>query len=425
MLDGEANGEGEPMDPATSDAKAITGFTPTREAGLGRLDAVAAKLGGHYRQHRNHDLGPQDRSNVSVLSPYVTHRLLTERELVERAVAEHGGGTPEKFVQEVFWRTYWHGWLEMRPHIWSSYTERRDAALERVEGNGGMMRDYRAAMNGETGIEGFDDWAVEIRDTGYLHNHARMWFASIWVHTLRLDWALGSDFFYRHLIDGDPASNTLSWRWVAGLQTRGKAYAATQSNIARFTNGRFNPRGLNENPVPLEEDEDLSPDPIDPVPPLPGGKAVVLVHSSDCRTEDMRWPGTTIVGAFGASHVATRSPLDVSEAVAAFVPDAVRDGVERAGTHYDAPTVKHHGEGAAEALVAHARDVGADHVVTPYMRVGDGRAWLDGLKRECREEGLPIHEARRDWDAAAWPYATKGFFKFKERIPKLMREAGL
>ena len=406
-------------------AHAITGFEPTREAGLRRLDAVARNLGGHYRQHRNHDLGPGDRSNVSALSPYVTHRLLTERELVERAVREHGGGTPEKFVQEVYWRTYWHGWLEMRPHIWDAYVSRRDAALERLESNGGMRRDYQRAVNGETGIGGFDDWAVEIRDTGYLHNHARMWFASIWIHTLRLDWALGTDFFYRHLIDGDPASNTLSWRWVAGLQTKGKAYAATQSNIARFTNGRYNPRGLNENPVPLEDDEDTSPDPIDGVAPLPGGKAVLLVHSNDCTAETMRWPGTTIVGVFGASHVATRSPLEASESVATFVPAAVRDGVERAGAHFDAPTASHDGEGAVKALLAHARGVGADHVVTPYMRVGDGRAWLDGIKRDCREAGLPVHEARRDWDAAAWPYATKGFFKFKERIPKLMREAGL
>ena len=408
-----------------SEAHAITGFEPTREAGLRRLDAVSANLGGHYRQHRNHDLGPDDRSNVSALSPYVTHRLLTERELVERAVGEHGGGTPEKFVQEVFWRTYWHGWLEMRPHIWDAYTSRRDSALERLEANGGMRRDYERAVNGTTGIEGFDDWAIEIRDTGYLHNHARMWFASIWIHTLRLDWALGTDFFYRHLIDGDPASNTLSWRWVAGLQTKGKAYAATQSNIARFTNGRFNPRGLNENPVPLEDDEDTSPDPIDAPPPLPGGRAVLLVHSSDCCAETMEWPRTTVVGVLGASHIATRSPLAASDAVSAFVPAAVRDGTERAGVHFDAPTKLHEGEGAAEALVALAREVDADHVVVPLMRVGDGRAWLDRVKRECREAGLPVHEARRDWDAAAWPYATKGFFKFKERIPKLMREARL
>jgi deoxyribodipyrimidine photo-lyase len=64
----------------------------------------------------------------------------------------------------------------------------------------------------------------ELVETGYLHNHARMWFASIWIFTLRLPWELGADFFLRHLLDGDAASNTLSWRWVAGLHTKGKHY---------------------------------------------------------------------------------------------------------------------------------------------------------------------------------------------------------
>ncbi len=77
---------------------------------------------------------------------------------------------------------------------------------------------------------------------GYLHNHARMWFASIWIFTLRLPWVLGADFFMRHLCDGDPASNTLSWRWVAGLHTRGKTYLARASNIATYTGGRFTPQ---------------------------------------------------------------------------------------------------------------------------------------------------------------------------------------
>jgi deoxyribodipyrimidine photo-lyase len=67
-----------------------------------------------------------------------------------------------------------------------------------------------------------------------------MWFASIWIFTLGLPWRIGADFFYRHLLDGDAASNTLSWRWVAGLHTRGKAYAAESWNIEKFTGGRFN-----------------------------------------------------------------------------------------------------------------------------------------------------------------------------------------
>ena len=79
----------------------------------------------------------------------------------------------------------------------------------------------------------------ELIETGYLHNHARMWYASIWIHTLKLPWTLGAAFFLTHLLDGDPASNTLSWRWVAGLHTPGKTYLARPDNIRKYTNNRF------------------------------------------------------------------------------------------------------------------------------------------------------------------------------------------
>ena len=113
-----------------------------------------------------------------------------------------------------------------------------------------------AAEQGRTGIDCFDAWSTELRETGWLHNHVRMWFASIWMFTLRLPWELGADFFARELIDFDPASNTLSWRWVAGLHTRGKNYVARADNIARYTQGRYNPAGqLDEDPAPLSEAE--------------------------------------------------------------------------------------------------------------------------------------------------------------------------
>ena len=83
----------------------------------------------------------------------------------------------------------------------------------------------------------------ELRTEGWLHNHTRMWFASIWIFTLRLPWPLGAALFEHHLKDADAASNTLSWRWVAGIQTPGKHYLARAENIARYTNGRFDPRG--------------------------------------------------------------------------------------------------------------------------------------------------------------------------------------
>jgi deoxyribodipyrimidine photo-lyase len=81
----------------------------------------------------------------------------------------------------------------------------------------GPTQPLGGATFGRTGIACFDQWTGELLETGYLHNHARVWFSSIWIFTLRLPWKLGADFFIRFLNDGDSASNTLSWRWVAGL----------------------------------------------------------------------------------------------------------------------------------------------------------------------------------------------------------------
>ena len=397
-------------------------FEPTREAGLARLEERAEGLGRRYADARNHDHGPDDRTNISTLSPWITHRLVSEREVAARALKDHGKGNAEKFVSEVFWRTYFKGWLEMRPHVWSSYLSRLDRALDQADGNGGIRRDYDAAVNGTTGIEGFDDWARELIEHGYLHNHARMWFASIWIHTLRLDWTLGADFFMRHLLDGDSASNTLSWRWVAGLHTRGKAYTATASNIRKFSGGRFDPKGLNERVEPLDETDDMTPERIEPLPPLPGGKALLIVHGADCTPERLRWPRTEIVAVEGLPGTGPRSPLDVSEELRVFVRGAVEDGVRRASEHFDAASSS---ATEPDAIVAHAKDAGADHIVAPHAPVGHMRAALDRVRSLAREEGLSLYELRDDWDTRAWPYATKGFFGLKKHIPQLVRDAGI
>ncbi|NER81306.1 MAG: hypothetical protein F6K42_17415 [Leptolyngbya sp. SIO1D8] len=96
---------------------------PSRDAALNRLAAVRPRLGAVYAADRNFDLGPTRREGVSGLSPYLRHRLLLEREAVEAAALEHGPARAEKFIQEVFWRTYWKGWLERRPAVWRAYRE--------------------------------------------------------------------------------------------------------------------------------------------------------------------------------------------------------------------------------------------------------------------------------------------------------------
>ena len=196
-----------------------------------------------YSSKRNYDFGPKSRENTSNLSKYISHRIINEYDLVREILSQYNLQKVDKFIQEVFWRVYWKGWLEHRPDVWRDFVDSDPTYSEEK---------YKKAINGETGIECFDDWVKELKSENYLHNHTRMWFASIWIFTLNLPWELGARFFMKYLFDGDAASNTLSWRWVAGIQTQGKNYLARESNIRKFTNQRYMNTSLNENALPLE-----------------------------------------------------------------------------------------------------------------------------------------------------------------------------
>ncbi|MEO1732159.1 MAG: FAD-binding domain-containing protein, partial [Pseudomonadota bacterium] len=219
------------------------GFPPNRTAALERLARFVPRAGRDYAARRNYDFGPNQHLHVSTLSPYLRSRLITEEEVLQAVLARHSPQAAEKFIQEVYWRTYWKGWLEQRPQVWSAYQAGTYRARNDIQTQSGLRQRWEQACTGDTGIDCIDFWAQELVNTGYLHNHARMWFASIWIFTLELPWELGADFFLRHLLDGDPASNTLSWRWVAGLQTVGKTYLARPDNIRKYTHNRFDPNG--------------------------------------------------------------------------------------------------------------------------------------------------------------------------------------
>jgi len=132
-----------------------------------------------------------------------------------------------------------------------------------------------------------------------------MWFASIWIFTLELPWQLGADFFLRQLLDGDPASNTLSWRWVAGLQTVGKTSLATTQNIEFATEGRFRPRGLATHAIAVDDDV-VMPIPLAaPRPePVPVARVALLLHEDDLHAESL----TPALAAAVAEVVAVGSP---------------------------------------------------------------------------------------------------------------------
>ncbi len=404
-----------PSLPAMTDPTENTPPPATRTHALERLRRFVPIAGRDYAARRNYDLGSQGHPDVSGLSPYLRHRLITEPEVIAAVLGRHSASTAEKFVQEVVWRTYWKGWLEMRPQVWADYRQ----GLSRVLNDGRHDDRLAAASAGQSGIDCFDAWMGELVTTGYLHNHARMWMASIWIFTLRLPWEAGADLFMRHLLDGDPASNTLSWRWVAGLQTQGKHYIARPDNITRYTEGRFAPKGLVTDAAPLSgpPHPPRRPLPADarPDPGLPTG---ILLTEEDLSPgflfDDAQGP---ILGHAGLMSVAGRSPLPVADPVTAFTRDAMMDARARWSGRMGAPGPL---SDDPAVIAAWAVELGLGQIVTPYAPTGPTMKALNMLEAMLSEVGITLIRRIRSYDQAAWPHATAGFFRFKEHIPALL-----
>jgi len=386
-------------------------FPPRLDAARDRLARFAPHAGQTYARRRNFDLGADSHIHVSTLSPYLRMKVLDEGDVSRAVLACLSAAEAEKFLMEVWWRPYWKGWMEQRPAIWASYRDDLVRLHNEVQTQSGLRAQWESACLGETGIPPFDHWARELAQTGYLHNHARMWFASIWIFTLGLPWQLGADFFLRHLLDGDAAVNTLSWRWVAGVQTQGKTYLATPSNIATFTEGRFaDVQGLADYAPAVQ----APPPPArQPLPDLaaydgaPADRVGLLLHADDL--------GAPFLEGLGVAPVATayfdgsdgQSPWQMAPMVATFRSALMRD------MH---PEARHLAQ--TRDIAAWARDHALDRIVTPHAPVGPTRS---ALRRARKSTALPpVDEIRREIDSTAWPLATAGFFKFKKHIPDLL-----
>jgi deoxyribodipyrimidine photo-lyase len=351
----------------------------------------------------------------------VQKRLLLESEIVAAARARWSFPAVEKFVQEVYWRTYWKGWLEQRPEAWSSWigaVPRLRAALSAEQ-----RSTLEAALAGRTGIAGFDDWAQELVATGYLHNHARMWFASIWVFTLRLPWELGAAFFYEHLLDGDVASNTLSWRWVAGLQTPGKTYVARADNIAFYTDGEYAPAAgqlataafsLKEEPLPKVPawTEDAA-----QVASLKTYEQIGLwVHPEDLAVEQGELAGLKVRAVNASWPADIRVRAGWSEKVSAWTQVALSEGAKRAGQHFGAPVSPGEMSELSASLVEWAKQNDLQAIVAYRPFVGPWLAEALALEAALAAVGIAMIWRRRAWDTEHFPHATRGYFPFWERI---------
>ena len=391
-------------------------FIPTRASALARLEEFLPDA-GRYAADRN--FVRPGHPNVSRLSPWVQKRLILEEEVVASALERWSFEAVEKFVQEVYWRTYWKGWLEQRPEAWSRWAEAVPRLRDALSAE--QRSTLEAALAGRTGIAGFDDWAHELMATGFLHNHARMWFASIWIFTLRLPWELGAAFFYEHLLDGDVASNTLSWRWVAGLQTPGKTYVARADNIAHYTDGRHVPQASQLASAAFAVTEPAIPKVLawtdDPLwINAAEGRAGLWVHPEDLALEygDLSAERIVAINASWPKPMAKKAGW--SEAVTTWTQAALRDGATRAGKHFGADVSSEATDDLAATLIEWARKHQLKQVVAYRPFIGPWLVEALAIESALAQAGLAIIWRRRAWDSRLFPHATRGYFPFWERI---------
>jgi deoxyribodipyrimidine photo-lyase len=388
-------------------------WTPTRSAALQALDCFLPKAGRAYAALRNYDRTQSDAPTTSALSPYLKRRLITEEEVCRAVVVRHGLAASEKFLAEVCWRTYWKGWLEHRPAMWPAL----EASTRDLQARFDTNAAYQAAMAGRTGIAAFDHWARSLVATGYLHNHVRMWFASIWLFTLDLPWELGAQFFARHLLDFDAASNTLSWRWVAGLHTAGKTYLARPDNIAKFTDDRFHPieGTLAASAAPLAETLPVTAlamrTPDYGAGSEEAGDHALLITEEDCAPETETLPASRAV--FGSVLRAAGANSDAAER---FDRASVADALARNGGGVML---------APDEVIGQLRRAGVPCLVTLRLPQGPARLRFEALKIDAKQAGLCVVEYTRKWDCAFWPHARAGFFGLKKQIPKIFAQLGL
>jgi len=370
-------------------------FEISRDGALKKLDNFINAELPNYNSKRNFDLGPENKSNVSCLSPYISHRLITEYEVAKIVLAKFPYQKVEKYIQEIFWRVYWKGWLELRPQVWSDFTEDLKALKE--------DDNYKKAINGETQIKCFNDWVNELKENNYLHNHTRMWFASIWIFTLNLPWQKGAEFFMKHLFDGDAASNTLSWRWVAGLQTKGKHYVAQAWNISKFTNNKYQNVKLNENALPLTDKREYKLSPIN-LDYDDNANENLLVFENELNLENHKLKNYKNIYLILLTNEVRKIKLE--KKVLDFKTQIINDQKKR----LDQIKVINETE-----LQSSAKETISFDVIHPS--IGENYSYLNSLRKKLN---LKLSFILNEEDKFSWQFSNKGYFNFKNNIPNIL-----
>tara|TARA_B100001939_G_scaffold347611_1_gene369759 strand:+ start:718 stop:1860 length:1143 start_codon:yes stop_codon:yes gene_type:complete len=374
-------------------------FETTRAKAVEKLDRFVERNLSDYSKLRNFDFGPDKRGNVSCLSPYITHGVLNEVEIIKKSLAKYSFNKNEKFIQEVLWRTYWKGWLELRPSVWSDYIISLNSIREKYKENINYLR----AIEGKTNIECFDEWVKELKTHNYLHNHTRMWFASIWIFTLDLPWQLGAEFFLKHLYDGDAASNTLGWRWVAGIQTQGKHYLASEWNIKKFTNNRFQNIKLNENAPPKMADKTYSIIKNDFINPTINEDKTLIIFENSLSFEISNLKEFKFNKIILVVNSNEFRQVKLSDNVIKFKSELINDQLER---------IESLSINCEIVSVDKLKEIKSDFYIL-YPCVGEN---LDFVMSNLSNYKFIY----RELDQFSWQFCNKGFFNFKTYIPKII-----
>ena len=373
-------------------------FEASKAAALNKLNNFVEKNLSEYSKLRNFDFGPEKRTNISGLSPYITHGIINEKEVIEKSLSKFSFSKNEKFIQEVLWRTYWKGWLELRPRVWVDYLIELNKIREEFKHN----QNYKDAIYGKTKIECFNYWVNELKENNYLHNHARMWFASIWIFTLELPWQLGAEFFMKHLYDGDSASNTLGWRWVAGIQTQGKHYLASEWNIKKFTNYRFNNIKLNENAPPKISEKTYS-----IVKQDFSNKNInsenLFIFENNLSFETTDFQNYKFKKIYIISNKNENRSIKLSEKVIKFKSLLINDQKQR---------LENNSINCEVLDISEIKNIN-DKIIALYPTIGENLDYLNS-------KNFKLEFLYRKLDQYSWQYCNKGFFNFKNYIPKII-----
>ena len=373
-------------------------FEASRAKALNQLNNFVENNLGEYSKLRNFDFGPEKRSNISCLSPYITHGIINEQEVIQKALSKFSFSKNEKFIQEVLWRTYWKGWLELRPNVWTDYLIELNQIKNELKDN----KDYIAAIEGKTKVNCFNEWVKELKENNYLHNHTRMWFASIWIFTLELPWQLGAEFFMQHLYDGDAASNTLGWRWVAGVQTQGKHYLASEWNIKKFTNNRFQNIKLNENAPPKISEKSYQIIKQDFNNPQKIENKNLLIFENNLSFEITDFKENNFKKIYLVSNKNENRAIRLSEKLVKFKSHLIEDQEQR---------LKNQSIDCQIIDISELTNI--ENYYGLYPTVGENLDFLNS-------NNLKIDFLYRNLDQLAWQYCNKGFFNFKNYIPKIV-----